>query len=630
MQTIRWGSPLIAALAMAGCGGNDGPAAAVQVSPPATSASYPGVTCETVKVPARDGTLLMTNLYKPGSGAADAKYPVVLIRNSYGQLFGEGCFAGGEVGFIRYAQNGYVLVHQEVRGTHLSDGTFGLMTQEANDGFDAVEWSGHQSWSTGKVGLIGQSYLGLTAWQAALQSPPSLAAMSVQITGSDYHDNWTYENGVFDLLLNLSWPAAAFEPDQIIRAGKAAGAAQATIDQQVADWNTATAAKTGTEWANMLPLTSFSLFKAHQPFYYDWLSHPYYDAYWQKMDLEGNYDKIKVPARISGATYDLFNVGTIRNFQGMRSTAGTEEARVNTKLVWQAYGHSGDSQAPSFGSDAIDPALDMLFFDHYLKGANNGYEQQPTVRAYMLVPPDQGTAGSGFWISGDSFPLAGTVSRKYYFGSSGSANTRNGSGFLTVDPTRASGTDSFIYDPANPVPTVGGNVCCLITTAIAGAREQSSVEARQDVLVYTSDVLQADLPIFGTVNASFWATSSAVDTDFTVKLVDVRPDGQTNNVLDRIVRASLRAGSKLPASPIVPGQAYQYTLELGNAAMVLPAGHKIRVQVSSSNFPRFGRNLNTGKDNNSTSDFVSATQNILHDATHQSYIDLPIAPIPRP
>jgi putative CocE/NonD family hydrolase len=363
--------------------------------PASVYAQVPSVTCQTVMVPMRDGTLLTSDVYMP---AQPGKYPVVLQRNPYARLSGGGCFVGGEAGLGYWPQNGYVAINQDVRGTFTSQGTFRAMAQEAQDGYDAVEWAAKQPWSTGKVGVMSASYLGVTSWQAAIYSPPHLAAIAPGLTGSDYHDNWTYQNGVFDLWFGLSWPGLTFVPDQIVRAGQAEGLPQTQVDQQVAAWDSNYKQNLLTNWAWQLPLESFSQFHQLAPYYYDWIDHPNYDSYWAAMDVETRYADVKVPALIGGASYDPFNVGQVRNFQGMRTHGGTTETRNGTKLVWQAYGHAGDSGTPTFGADtsalvtAPSPAgglsgpLQLRFFDHYLKGIDNGVDHDPRVYLYVLLP----------------------------------------------------------------------------------------------------------------------------------------------------------------------------------------------------------------------------------------------------
>jgi uncharacterized protein len=621
---------------------------------PVTSPDFPGVTCETIMIPVRDGTLLATDKYTPA--AASGRYPVIMMRNPYGRALGSGCFNGLGAPLATFAQNGYVGLAQEVRGTNRSQGSFNIMLQEAQDGYDAIEWAAVQPWSTGKVGTTSGSYLGLTQWQPAINTPPHLAAIAPQITASDYHDNWTYVGAVFDLWFGLSWPASTFVVDQIIRADQAQGVPQAQIDQQVSQFNAAVNAELATKWVWQLPLTSFDQgFRTYFPHYYDWLAHPSYDAYWHRLDVEPRWQDVKVPALINSAWYDIFQVGAFRNFAGMRSKAGTHEAREGTRLIVGAYGHAGDSGSPTFGDDGgygslVPVQAQLPFFDHYLKGLDNGFENSPTVQLYILNPPDTGKTGTAFWITGDDYPLPGTKFEKLYLHSNGHANTRLGDGTLAIakhahdaydndhDNQRGSWRrrsheamfDKFIYDPRNPVPTTGGNMCCNAVLLADGAQDQSSVELRDDVLVYTSAPLREDLAVIGPVKVKLWAKSSARDTDFTAKLVDVHLDGVTHNVLDRIVRARYRDGSKSDPSLIRPGKAYEYEIELGNAGTIFKTGHQIRLEISSSNFPHYARNLNTGLSNESTSTIEIATQTILHGEEYPSHLVLPIAPVTVP
>jgi len=618
----------VAALAMLGMAG-------VAVAAPVTSPAFPGVVCETVMVPMRDGTLLATDRYSPVNSG---QYPVILLRDPYTRSFGGGCFqgiGGGALGpassLAVFAQNGYVALAQEVRGTNRSQGAFREMVQEAQDGYDAIEWAGTQPWSTGKVGTTSGSYLGLTQWQPAIHAPPHLAAIAPQITASDYHDNWTYVNGVFDLWFGMSWPPG-FVSDQLIRALQATGAAQSEIDARVAAWNANVSANLATTWVWELPLTGFDKFYALAPYYYDWLDHPTYDSFWRALDVENRWEKVKVPALMNSAWYDIFQVGSFRNFAGMKAGGGSESARRGTKLIVGAYGHAGDSGAPTFGNDGglsllLPVQAQLRFFDRYLKGAHNGYENDPDVQLYVLVPPDTGNGGSGFWVTGDTYPLPGTRVTTLFLASGGHANSSKGDGRLVAEQPRHAGSyqDQFDYDPRNPVPTVGGNMCCNGVLLLAGARDQTAVELRDDVLVYTSAPLDRDLAVIGPVEVKIWARSSSQDTDFTAKLVDIHLDGVSHNVLDRIVRARFRNGSKLPPSFIEPGKAYEYEILLGNAGTVFRKGHRIRLEISSSSFPHYARNLNTGLSNEWTSETEVARQTILHDEHHPSQLLLPVA-----
>jgi uncharacterized protein len=613
---------------------------------PVTSPNYPGVVCETIYVPMRDGTLLATDKYTP---TTPGKYPVILIRDPYTRGIGGGCFKGisggafGPGALPDFAQHGYIGLGQQVRGTNQSQGVFHEMVQEAQDGYDAIEWAGTQPWSTGKVGTTSGSYLGLTQWQPAIHTPPHLAAICPQVTASDYHDNWTYVNGVFDLWFGMSWPPG-WVSDQMIRGLQAIGAPQSQIDALVKTWNDNVNANLFTQWVWQLPLTGFDKYTVFAPFFYDWIDHPSYDAFWERLDVEIRWDQVKVPALIFTDWYDIFQVGAFRNFAGMKHEGGTREARRGTKLIVGPYGHAGDSGSPTFGADpfAGTPTFqtELQFFDRYLKGIENGWEDDATVELYVLLPPDTGEVGSGFTMEADTYPLPDTDWVRFFLSSGGNANSSKGDGQLVGGSRRdddsssddnslrrvGSRPDRFDYDPANPVPTTGGNMCCNNLLLPNGAQDQTEVELRDDVLVYSTGPLDRDVPVIGPVEVRLWAQSSARDTDFTAKLVDVHLDGKSHNVLDRIVRARYRHGSKLPPQLIEPGQVYEYRIPLGNAGTVFKKGHSIRLEISSSSFPHYDRNLNTGKVNEWTSETEVAHQTVLHDRSHPSHLVLPIVP----
>ncbi|HSN90419.1 MAG TPA: CocE/NonD family hydrolase [Anaeromyxobacteraceae bacterium] len=585
-------------------------------------------TCHLEWAPMRDGVRLATEVYLPDG--RQGPFPVVLQRTPYNRspAAPAGASSCNNAAMRTWAASGYAALNQDVRGRYRSEGVMDAMQQEVDDGYDAVEWAGTQPWSSGKVGTLGGSYVGLTQWQPAKQAPPHLAAIAPAITASDYHDHWTYVNGVFDLWFAQSWMLVTFAGEQVIRDLEAQGLPPDQVRAGVAAWLADGRARIQTEWNWQLPLTSFEAFRGTAPYYYDWLDHPSYDAFWARLDLEAGYGDVQVPALNSGGWYDIFQVGTVRNFQGMRAEGGTPQAREGTKLVMNCCGHASQAtQQIHWGPARTDPGLTLRFFDRYLKGIDNGWEEEPGVHLDVLVPPDTGTAGSSFLLTADAFPLPGTEYVSYHLASGGRANTRHGDGELVTTPgKRANGNpDRFTYDPADPVPTVGGNMCCggLIPN---GAQDQATVELRDDVLVYTSAPLEADLAVIGPVSVTLWAKSSAPDTDFTAKLVDVHLDGMAHNVLDRIVRARFRWGSKLPPSLIEPGKPYEYRIDLGNAGTIFRKGHRIRLEISSSNFPHYARNLNTGHSNETTAAMAPAMQTILHDPVHASRLVLPVVP----
>ncbi len=620
------------------------------------SADFPGITCQTLDSVARDGTVLTAVLYLP-EDVPTGGLPTIVHRTPYAMTgFGTGCFtnSGIDLDAYSYAREDYAYLYQHARGTWTSEGDFDIFRQERNDGYDAVEWAATQAWSNGDVGIRGPSYMGATAWQATIANPPSLKAASISISSEDYHREWVYENGIPHHSMNVSWPELAFVADQITRQETARG----TSEEDIADLITQRQALANeglwSDWVWRLPLTSLDVFDGLVDSYDDWMQHPSYDTFWQELDVAEDIPDVQIPVMIHGAWYDIFGNGSLTSFQSMREQAGSEIARTQTHLLMTPYGHATDHGTPSFGPEP-DGALaaptgelqthkpyDLDYFDRYLKQIDSDYDNQAVARLHVMVPPDEGNEGSTFLLEADDYPPKDMVQQAYYLSSNGDANNRDGSGALSTTPTTQDAgisadaaietagpaADLFQYDPANPVPTAGGNLCCGTDFhpqgPKSGAVEQADIEVRDDVLVYTSEPLTEDLLLVGPVSVQLFAKSSATDTDFTAKLVDVRPDGQTHNILDAAVRASLREGSKSQPSLIEPDRTYEYTIPLGHTAVVFPAGHRIRLQISSSNFPKLARNLNTGLSNTDSAEMMVADQAILHDASHPSRLILPV------
>ncbi len=585
-----------------------------------------GVTCRTEFMQTRDGVRLATDIYLP---AKPGRYPVILQRTPYGLRLGHGCFepTSGQMAF--WAGNGYVGVTQDSRGTFRSEGSFQPIVQEQNDGYDAVEWAAAQPWSNGSVGLAGSSYFGVTQWQAALTSPPHLKAIAPGQTATDYHDHWTYVNGVFDLWFAQSWILNFFSPDELRRREIAKGATPDAALRASDEYLAKGKEQIFGQWSQQTPLSSFKEYRALAPYYYEWLEHPNYDDYWAKVDVEAHWSDVKVPAFITGGWTDLFALGSVRGYLGLRAHGGSPAARSGTTLMMEPGGHGGLGVADWGPTSDRDFRADQLrFYDRHLKGIDNGFDREPSVHLFVQVPPDSGTKGSGFWIASQEFPLPGTISKRFHLRSGGKANSRRGDGVLDADRPSEGSPDTFVYDPKQPTPTYGGGRCCLSLGAYigSGTQDQSLLEMRDDVLVYTSAPLKEDLAMIGQGTVTFWASSSARDTDFTAKLVDVHPDGFAQNVLDRVVRGRFRQGSKRPPSFLEPGKAYEYSVDLGYAATIFKKGHRLRLDISSSSFPHLARNHNTGEHPSHDAKFVVATQTILHDAQHPSFLELAVAP----
>jgi hypothetical protein len=553
----------------------------------------------------RDGVTLRADIYRP---AADGKYPTLLQRTPYNK--------DNEAEFARKAAaRGYLVVVQDVRGRYTSDGEWYTFKHESDDGYDTVEWAAALPNSNGKVGMFGGSYVGATQMLAAIAHPPHLAGICPVVTASNYHENWTYQGGAFEQWFDESWTS---------------GLAQDTLNRLIKEKTNARVGDT------VLPLNQYPVFNISPPqdaaaltdvlapYFLDWLAHPTYDDYWKQWSIEENYQNIQVPALTVSAWYDLFQGGSLRNYLGMKAHAGTEAARKGQRLLIAIGGHSGSGRkigAVDFGPAAAEfdeNNVTLDWYDYLFKGKQNEFATSKPVKIFVM--------GKNEWRDEESWPLERAKATHYLLQSGGKANSAVGDGVLATAAIDAAAADSYIYDPANPVPTVGGPLCCDSEHLAPGPQDQKDVEARQDVLVYSTPPLTADLEVTGPVTLDLFAKSSAVDTDFTAKLVDMGPDGFARNLTEGILRAKFRESTTGAPQLITPGQVYEYKIDLWSTSNVFLKGHRIRLEVSSSNFPRFDRNLNTGKDASTDGAMVTVTNTVLHDAGHPSALILPVVP----
>jgi putative CocE/NonD family hydrolase len=560
-----------------------------------------------VKVTMRDGVILRADIYRPKQ---QGQYPVLLQRTPYNK-------AGGTDFGLEAAGDGYVAIVQDVRGRFTSEGEWYPFKWESQDGFDTVEWAAALPYSNGKVGMWGGSYVGSTQMLAAIAHPPHLAGICPVVTASNYHSNWTYQGGAFEQWFNESWTS---------------GLAQDTLNRRIeAETNAMNGA-----WK--LPLSAYPLFntpavlntpngaaqldsaESLAPYFLDWLAHPSYDDYWKRWSIEDHYGEIQVPALHVAAWYDIFQGGSLKNYEGLKEHAGNEAARRGQRLLVIIGGHAGGGRRigdVDFGAaaDYSETQVTLAWYDFLFKGAQNEFAKKP-VRIFVM--------GANEWRNEDEWPLKRARATNYYLVSTKGANSVRGDGVLR---TAAGGAwkDSyqFVYDPADPAPTTGGPLCCDGTHLPAGPRDQRAVEARDDVLVYSTPALEHDMEVTGQVTLNFWAKSSAVDTDFTAKLVDVWPDGFAQNLTEGILRARYRTSQERPEL-LNPEEPYRLLLDMWSTSNVFKKGHKIRLEISSSNFPRFDRNLNSGESGQFATRMVRATNTILHDAEHKSALALPI------
>ncbi len=557
-----------------------------------------------VAMKTRDGVTLHADVYRP---VGDGTFPVLLQRTPYNK--------DNAANFARKAvTRGFMVVVQDVRGRYTSDGEWYTFKHETDDGYDAVEWAAALPHSNGKVGMFGGSYVGATQMLTAIGHPPHLAGICPVVTASNYHENWTYQGGALEQWFDESWTS---------------GLAQDTLDRKIRKDTNAVVGD------RVLPLTQFPVFNLQSiangtqmtqelaPYFIDWLAHPTYDNYWKQWSIEENYQNIQVPALTIAAWYDIFQGGSLKNYAGLRDHAGNETARGQQRLLVTIGGHAGGGRtigAVDFGAAAAEYDEDTLtldWYDYLFLGKQNEFaDATKPVRIFVM--------GKNEWRNEAAWPLARAKATSYYLGSAGKANGAAGDGALATGKPKTTGSDTFVYDPADPVPTVGGPLCCDPMHLAPGPRDQKDVEGRPDVLVYSTPPLADDMEVTGPVTLDLFAKSSAVDTDFTAKLVDVWPNGFAQNLTEGILRASFRESTYGEPKPIVPGQVYEYKIDLWSTSNVFLKGHRIRLEVSSSNFPRFDRNLNNGKRAADSSDFVKATNTVLHDAEHSSALVLPV------
>ena len=560
-----------------------------------------------VPVPMRDGVTLSAEVYRP---ARPGRYPALLSRTPYNR---SNPIAGAsQLDISRAVRAGYAVVIQDVRGRWDSEGEFYPFANEINDGYDTVEWAAVQPWCSGRVGMFGASYVGATQWLAAIAGPPHLQAIMPTVTGSNYHENWTYQGGAFSLGFNLSWTLNQLQTESLAR-------------------NRGRLPYFGSLWeANFDALDGLDEQLAHLPlrevpsvvrpnlvrYYSDWLKHPNDDDYWHQWCIEDHYSDIKAPSFNIGGWYDIFLGGTLRNYTESRRLAEDERARSGTRLVVGPWAHhataGGGAGEYGFGIRAEWSNLDvdgirLKWLDRWLKGDPNGSEEEPPVKIFVM--------GLNRWRDEDDWPPADITYLPYYL--------RQEGGLSPEKPAGDEPFDAYLYDPRDPVPTRGGALCCYPTGLPPGPFDQRGIEARSDVMVYSTPPLDRDLEVTGPIVVKLWAASSAPDTDFTGKLVDVEPDGFARNLTDGIIRARYRYSRSNPEL-IEPGRVYEYTIDLWATSNLFKAGHRIRLEISSSNFPRFDRNPNTGAQPGSDTRLEPAMQRVFHDTRYPSHVRLPV------
>jgi putative CocE/NonD family hydrolase len=535
----------------------------------------------------RDGVRLAANVFLPADSAG--RLPVILERTPYNK--------GLEItpNYQAFVDRGYAVVVQDVRGRYASEGTFDCLRQEMPDGDDTLNWIARQPWSDGKIGMIGGSYRGIVQWKAALLNNPHLKAIFPVVSGDDdYRDRFYSPGGAMKLGNRLLW----------ISENLKAPSYHADFQKYVLHLPLRTSDVAATGWQTGL--------------YRDIAAHPSYDSFWRRLSVREQIAKIKIPVFSVGGWYDNFVESDLDAYAALRKTSGLN------RIVVGPWPHNMSSRftEADFGPETFLPirTMQLEWFDQWLMGKDSALLSQPPVKVFVM--------GANRWRDEQEWPPAQARSRKLYLESHGRANTLDGDGELDESPPRQEAEDRYVFDPRDPAPTRGGAVCCNPKVFPWGPMDQRPVEHRSDVLVYTTRPLKRDTEVIGPVQAVLYIATSARDTDFTAKLVDVFPDGYARNLTDGILR--LRYRNSLDAPELAKqGETYRITIDAGVTSNVFLKGHRIRLEISSSNFPRFDRNPNTGGSTMDETRLLKANQTVYHDRERPSHLLLMVMPAGR-
>ena len=559
-----------------------------------------------IMVPMRDGVRLATDVYRPSRGGepVEGKFPVVLYRTPYNKN-------GVSREAIYFARRGYVVVAQDCRGRFASEGEFYPFINEGTDGYDAIEWAAAQPWSNGKVATMGASYLAWDQYHAAMYRPPHLVAMFALVGGANFIEEYGHPGGA----TNLGWPLWILN--------SAASSPQAARNPSTREPLIETM-KNPAAWLALHPLKRgeiFQSFPAHRKIYEDLYAHSEFDDYWKQKGFytAGYYKQMKdVPIFFLSGWYDYFAEGVLQNFAALERMQ-----RSPKKLLMGPWPHGtgrAECGEASFGpAAAVDTtALALDWFDHWMKGHHFELVSPSAVRLFRMGGGD-GTRTAegklkheGEWRTASAWPPPAVRPSRYYI---------HTGGMLSATQPVGGEPSTFVYDPDNPVPTIGGRYGAAGVPPCV--QNQAPLSQRLDVLSYSSARLSASLEITGKIRARLWISSDAVDTDFTAKLIDVYPDGYALILADGQIRNRYRNGHE-KAELMKPGTVYLVEIDLGSTSNLFVKGHRIRLDISSSNYPRVEPNPNSGEPAGRWTRRVKARNTVYHDAQRASYVEVPV------
>jgi putative CocE/NonD family hydrolase len=563
-----------------------------------------------VGVPMRDGPKLLTDIYRP---KAEGKYPVILIRTPYQKDM-------DETQASYFARRGYVVAVQNCRGRFGSPGTWEPFIHEPKDGHDAVEWLAAQPFSSGKVGMIGGSYVGWVQWWAASMKPPHLVTIIPNVSPPDPFYNIPYEYGVFFLQPAMWWA------EVLDREATADLSGAKMMDLMEKKYNKLLA---------RLPVIDLdkTVLGKENPYWRKWIEHPVNDDYWEQANFLERLKDVTIPVYHQSGWFDGDGIGSKLNYLAM-----ARHHHPNQKLVLGPWGHTDQAMRRigdhDFGPKAI---LDLQrsylrWFDHWLKGIDNGIDREPLVSIFVM--------GSNQWLHGDTYPLSGTRFEKWYLKSGGHANTSRGDGRLTSEPPEEPAPDQYTYDPGDPTPDPRAyeepeepkdKSAPKVQSSeekkkVAEAYHDQVTQRREDILVYVTEPLQQPLSFAGPLSAVLYASTSARDTDWFMRLMEVDEKGKIFQLAEGKIRARYRQTTK-KAEFLEPDKVYEYHLDLWQTGITIPKGSRLRVEVASASFPSFSRNLNTGGHNETDTNFVKAQQKIYHSKQYPSHVLLPMVEV---
>jgi putative CocE/NonD family hydrolase len=541
-----------------------------------------------IKLPMRDGVRLSTTVYLPlGQGP----FPAVLVRTAYNRV---------AVWSPYFPEHGMALVAQDCRGRYDSEGEYYPFTHEGEDGYDTLEWIGQQAWCNGVVGMFGDSYLAATQFYAAPLGSQYLRALNPRFMAGDPWKRAYYCDGAFSLALTWSW--LCFE----CSARTSEAAMMPLYDVR--------------ELLQRLPIVRLDEFSGAGPlsYYRDYVRHNHYDEYWRALSIRERHHLFGMPVFLTGGWYDNYAAEAVTTFLGLRDHAPTAALRASHRLLIGPWTHGINPSTVlgeiDYGPQALaENDATFRWLDCILHDRDATSFQPSPIRLFVL--------GANVWRDENEWPLARTRWTRYYL---------QGGGGLSLEVPGDETPDRYVYDPADPAPTVGGNHSIgpynpgLYEWVKPGPYDQRAVEARQDVLVYTSDVLARDTEVTGPVTVALYAATSAPDTDFVARLTDVYPDGRSINITEGVIRARYREDVWGQPRLLEPHRVYEYTIDLQVTSALFLAGHRIRVDITSSSFPLWDRNLNTGNDPATDTTMAVAEQAIHHSAAYPSHIVLPL------